>query len=274
MRRPIPVLAALIALLVPAGAFAAATVSSGEPAPAGGRSVGAAGLTQEQLVPERVTTPSIGPQGSTTTVMPAPATTLPPAPTTTVARRSTATAPPPATGPTTTVATLLPGLPLPPLPPIPPLLQLPPILQIPPILQSPASSWSTSANGITIRMRMEPTAPVAGQPVSFHIEVATQGACCAMTLSYGDGFAGPSGGNCDSPKSRTVTMTHTFAAPGDYELLLFASTFPCNGSVVDGQRIEPTIDAAGITACIGVSRLLGPPSCTRYNHFGPGTIYT
>jgi hypothetical protein len=261
MRRPIAVLAALIAVLVPAGGLAATVV---DPGSGPDRRVSATGIAREALAEDPPAgAPAVQVEAAVTTT--APATTIPPAPTSTVARRSTATTPPPVPGPTTTLATLLPGLPLPP---------ISPILPIPPILQPPASSWSSSSNGVTARMRMEPAAPVPGQPVRFHVEVVTQGACCAMTLSYGDGFAAPNAGSCDSPKRRTETMTHTFAAPGDYELLFVASTFPCNGSVVDGQRIEPTIDGTGITACIGVGRLLGPPTCTPYNHFGPGTVYT
>ena len=263
---PVRLLIGCLAILLPAGAWAASAIDPGAPTtvvaggPARATGLGANIFLDDQGAPPpavNVTPPSIRP------TTPAPATSTSGPSTTTKPPATTPPSTSPNTAPTTTLATLLPGVPLP---------VLPPILD----LQQRVNSWSSANGQTTARMRMEPAAPVPGQPVRFFVEIVAPEPCCVMPLSYGDGLAAPSpGGGCDSPKTRTATLTHTFAAPGDYELRLVALTFPCNGEVVDGQEVvPPTISGTVITACIGVGRLLGHATCVPYNHFGPGTVYS
>lgn len=237
---------AMIAVLLPAGALAAATVQSPDP----DRWVSAAALAHESLAEDDAVDPAF----VTTTVAP-----LPPAPMTAVGAPSapTTTKPRPAVAPTTTT-TLVSGVPGPGLAPIP---------------NPPTSSWTNSTGEVTARMRMEPATPIPGRPVNFYVEVMAPSACCAVNLSYGDGTMAPiPPAGCDFPRARTLTFTHTFATPGSYELLLVNSTFPCDGKVVDGRLVEPPIYGSSIQTCIGVG-LPAPsrPACEPFVHFGPGT---
>lgn len=254
---PVRVLVACVAVLLPAGAWSAATID-----PRASRTVGAAGFVQEGVV-EESPAPAIDRAVASTIVAPPPVPAMAPAPAPAptappprVTTTTTAQARPAAT--TTTVATLLPGL-----PPIP-------------ILQPPVNSWSNSTNGVTAHLRMEPASPLPGQPVRFLLDVVAPGACCAMNLSYGDGVVSPNpGGGCDSPTTRTATLTHTFTSPGDYELFLVVITFPCDPKMVDGAFVPPPLYATSIKTCITVGlRLIGQPACAPFNHFGPGTVYS
>lgn len=241
---------AMIAVLLPAGVLAATTVETPVPDPA--RRVGAAALAQESLAEDD----AVGPAFVTTTAAP-----LPPAPTSTVGAPSapTTTKPRPAVTPTTTT-TLLSGVPAPGLAPVP-------------NPNPPTSSWTNTTGDVTARMRMEPATPVPGRPVHFYVEVMAPSACCAVNLSYGDGTMAPiPPAGCEFPRARTFTFTHTFAAPGSYELLLVNSTQPCDPKVVDGRFIEAPIYGSSIQTCIGVG-LASPsrPACEPFLHFGPGT---
>lgn len=241
---------AMIAVLLPAGVLAAATVQS--PVPDRDGRVRAAGLAQESLAEDD----AVGPASVATTVAPRP-----PAPRTTIGALSapTTTKPRPAVAPTTTTTPVA-GVPAPGLAPVP----------------SPnpqTTSWTNTTGDVTARMRMEPATPLPGRPVKFYVEVMAPSACCAVNLSYGDGTMAPiPPAGCEFPRARTLTFTHTFAAPGSYELLLVNSTFPCDGKVVDGQLIQPPIYGSSIQACIGVG-LSAPsrPACEPFLHFGPGT---
>ena len=244
------VVLAMIAVLLPTGVLAAATVEP--PVPDPDRRVGAATLAQESLAEDD----AIGPASVTTTVAP-----LPPAPTTTVGVPSapTTTKLKPTIAPPTTT-TLLSGV-------------LPPGVAPVPNPNPPTSSWTNTTGDVTARMRMEPATPLPGRPVHFYVEVMAPSACCAVNLSYGDGTMAPiPPAGCDFPRARTLTFTHTFAAPGSYELLLVNSTFPCDGKVVDGRLIQPPIYGSSIQTCIGVG-LAAPsrPACEPFLHFGPGT---
>lgn len=250
------VIVAMIAVLLPAGALAMATVDSGgrdaAGRDAGGGRAGAAGLAQEAIteappVPVVVT--------STTSLPPIvlppqpllPPPTVPRAPVT-GARPPASTAPPslppgvgPGLGPTTTVAAV-----------------------------TRTSSWSRNANGVTVRMRMEPAAPVAGQPITFFIDdVSAPYPCCIVHMSFGDGTDMPalgSGGGasgCDSPKTRTgLTASHTFAAPGAYAIALLVVTYPCNPvTAASGEITPPPITGTEIRACIAVGPGTVPDHC-------------
>ncbi len=242
---------AMIAVLLPAGILAAATV--GPPVRDPDRRVSAAALAQESLAEND----AIGPAIVTTTVAPMPpaqstAIGPPTAPTTTAKLK-------PAVTPTTTTTPLA-GVPRPALAPVP-------------NPNPPTSSWTNTTGDVTARMRMEPATPLPGQPVHFYVEVMAPSACCAVNLSYGDGTMAPiPPAGCEFPRARTFTFTHTFAAAGSYELLLVNSTFPCDPKMVDGRFIESPIYGSSIQTCIGVG-LAAPsrPACEPFVHFGPGT---
>lgn len=264
------VLVATIAALLLTGVGAAATIDP--PRPSVNTRVGAAGLGQEGLADAETPTPPAPPAVVVTTISPAPPTpVLAPAatvPARTAAPTTTEPAPSPAPAPAITLA---PGITLPPLPPLLPIL---PVVDL-----APVGSWSNTSNGVSVRMRMDPVTPLAGQPVRFTIDVSAQDPCCVVILSYGDGTARPGfGGGCDSPHSRTgLIATHTFASPGDYQLQLVVTTFPCvTQPRAPGEPVvAPPINGAGILACIGVGiRLPVRPSCAPFEHFRPETVYT
>ena len=153
-----------VAVLLPLGAWSAATVDPGPQTTvaADGR-VGAAGLGHSDLLDEPASdTVPVSVAGPTTT-SPAPAssTTRPNGPTTTV-RPTTPTTAPPATT-TTTVAALPAGH------------------------IAAASSWSAEMEGLTVRVRMEHAKPVAGQTVRFHVNVTSVDRCCHAFVDFGDG---------------------------------------------------------------------------------------
>ena len=221
----------------------AATTAGGG---AGDQQVRTAGFTQEEIVagpaPSRPPEPSL--VTATTAVAqppspPPPPTTSKPAVTITTATRSTT--PTTVQGPDTPIPawTVPPGGPPPfPTPTIP-----------------GGSSWSNKADGVSVRMRMVPAAPVAGQPVTFYIDdVIAQDPCCGVALMFGDSPTSTNvtgGGSCDSPTSlKDLSITHTYAAPGAYEARLTTVTFPC-GPVI-GDPPHRAIHGAGIHACIVV----------------------
>jgi hypothetical protein len=238
-------LIASLAVLLPAGVFAAATVDAGG---AGDhQQVLAAGFEQEGIrageapspppeAPVVTTTVPVRPPSSTTTVR-SPASTV-----TTVARATTPT-------------TLWPPGPALPTGTAPPLRFPPP--GAPPIPTSTiptGSSWSSAGDGVSVRMHIEPAAPMAGQPVTFVVdELVTQDPCCAVALMFGDSptFYNLTGGTCQSPTSLTnLSMTHLYAAPGAYEVRLAAATFPC-GPII-GDPPHRAIHGVGLHVCVVV----------------------
>ena len=130
------------------------------------------------------------------------------------------------------------------------------------------SSWSNRAGELSLRMHMEPPAPVAGQPVTFVVdELITQDPCCAVALMFGDSptYSNLTGGNCQSPTSlRGLSITHTYAAPGAYKANLVAVTFPCRPitTVAAGEPVTPEIHGVGLDVCIVVGPgLAGAAGC-------------
>lgn len=252
---PILGLAALIAALLPAGVFAAATVDPGRAGE--NHRVVAAGFEREGILageaprpapeaPVVTTTVPAPPPSSTTTVR------TPPSSVTTVARATTPT-------------TLWPPGPALPTGTVPPLKFPPP--GAPPIPTSTiptGSSWSNRGDGVSVRMHIEPAAPMAGQPVTFVVdELITQDPCCAVAFTFGDApsFFNVTGGTCQSPTSLTnVSMAHTYAAPGAYEVVLAAVTFPCGPLV--GDPPVPAIHGDGLRVCVVVGPGQAGASCT------------
>ena len=208
----VPVVIALLAVLLPAAVLAVTTVD--RQAPVRVEALGPAGFGMTDIDDEDATVAS-----SAAPAVSTPANVPPPLPvTTTVVRRATTTttalsvtrdpAPtppstPPSAGPTTAVTTV-----------------------------PRASSWSASQNGIGLRMRMEPTAPQAGDPVTFFVELSPIDACCIGALSFGDESSTPLSfeGRCKYSQGtvQKVVATHTFAAAGAYKVVASAATVPCS----------------------------------------------
>lgn len=256
---PAPVLAALIALLLPAGVLAATTVTPGQAG--AGRQVSAAGFLQDGIPgapsPSRSTEPTL-----VTTTAPAPTTVV--APSTPTTSRAPAAA---STSTTTTTAR--------PAPTTTPTFTLPPGLFPPtPTPTIPGgSSWSNRAGEVSARLRMVPATPVAGQPVTFSVDVTAQDPCCVVTLQFGDSPASQDfgGGNCQNPSSITgLAVTHTYAAPGAYEAVLATATFPCHvtTSVPGGPPVLPAIHGVGLHACI----VVGPGDAGASGCPGPAPV--
>jgi hypothetical protein len=247
-RGAVRILVALIAVLLPAGAFAATIVDGGQPGRVDTR-VGTAGLGGELLADDQprvastvAVTSTVAP---TTTVTPTPTVTFltPPAPLPTLPGRTATTAP--------AVAATFPTPPgFPPLP-------------MPTFPRNPsASTWSRTANGITVRMHIEPAMPVAGQPVTFAIdEVTAPVTCCIIHLVVdgttipvpGAGGENPEIGICGSPPAARsgLTYTHTFAGPGVYAVLLMVLTTSCQMPAVGGPVVPPP-NGLDLQACLTV----------------------
>jgi hypothetical protein len=115
-------------------------------------------------------------------------------------------------------------------------------------------------------MRMEPTAPMAGQPVRFIVDISSVQPCCATGLNFGDSqdFVPVAPGNCSASSNVTdLPATHTYAQPGVYKVQFLATTLPCYPTVVDGTPVLPPIYGTEITACIAVGpgAVAGPVRC-------------
>lgn len=240
-RGAVPVLVALIAVLLPAGAFAAATADAGQPRGVDMRA-GAAGFGQELLAdgqPSVASTVAVTPTANPTPTVPTP-----PAPLPTLPGRTATTVPPaPAMFPTP------PGMPPLPMPTSP--------------RNTSASTWSKTADGMTVRMHIEPALPVAGRPVTFVIdEVTAPATCCIIHLVPdgttiplpGAGGENPEVGICGSPPATRsgLSHTHTFAEPGVYAVLLMVLTTSCQMPAVGGPAVPPTNGLLDLQACLTV----------------------
>jgi hypothetical protein len=232
----IGVVVAMIAVVLPAGVLAATTGGAG----LGGD--GRAGATGFGVEPLHDTAPDADLPLASVAAPPAPPTSILPTPgppTTTTTRPAATTNRPPSTSarPTGTTTTTLP----------------PSKLNGP---LAPAAAWSATHDGVTARMRIEPAAPLAGEPVTFFIdEVKASSACCFVLLVFGDMKDAELGPNptCASPTTRTgVVATHTYAAPGTYRVLLATATV---GGCASG---EPVVRGAPIEACVAVGPGVSP----------------
>jgi hypothetical protein len=256
VRGAVRVLVALIAVLLPAGAFAVTTVDAGQTRRPD-TLVGAAGFGREPVADDQ---PRMAPTVAvTSTVAPSPAPTVTvtaprapaPSPSPTLPGRTATTAPPvAATFPTP------PGLPPLPMPTFP--------------RHPSASAWSKTANGISVRMHMEPAVPVAGRPVTFIIdELTAPVTCCVIHLVLegitvpvpGAGGENPEIGTCGSPPATRAGLshTHTFAEPGVYAVLLMVLTSPCQMPAAGGPAVPPTSGLLDLQGCLTV----GPEGAAR-----------
>lgn len=237
----VPVLIALVVVLLPAAVLAVTTVDHRGPVRV--EALGPAGFGMTDIGEEYATvTSSAAPAAATPATvpptLPATSTVSRRATTTTAApsvmRDSTATLPstPPSAGPTTAVTAV-----------------------------PPTSRWSASQNGIGLRMRMEPAAPLAGDPVTFFLELSPIDSCCIGALSFGDETSAPLAfeARCkDSPGTvQKAVATHTFATAGAYEVVASAATVPCSVPSPTGDGSRPIMGfPVGVTldACV----VIGP----------------
>ena len=228
-----------VALLLTAGIVSAATVDPVPPTTlaADGR-VTPAGLGQASLLDEPTTT-------SSTVVRPVP-------PSITVAPSTTSSTKPSTTTTTTSVkpaaTTTLPTMPAGNI--------------------RPASSWQGSAPGVSVKMRIEPAAPTAGQPVRIDLDVSGVDACCYVFLEFGDNSARFAMNNewaCQgvsplTPGPHSTVVTHTYAEPGAY----LAYVQVMDGDLCTLPPIPPTdgpvpLHHVGMHACVAV----GPRAATE-----------
>jgi len=229
------VLLVLVAVLLPAGVLG--VIRGDGQAPVRVESLGSAALGVAGIGEETTTVPARGAPVSSTAV-----TVTPPVPaTTTFATRATSTtASPPATrGPATS--------------PAPP--STAPATTSTTVPRT--SSWSASQNGIGLRMRMEPAAPQAGEPVTFFVELSPIDACCIGGLSFGDETGAPLAfeARCTySPGTvQKATTVHSFLAAGAYKVVASAATVPCSLPAPGGDgALTPTGFPLGVSleACV------------------------
>ena len=262
-RWPVRVLVACVAVLLPAGAWAAVTV---EPEPAatvlaGGRagatSVGDAALLGEER-PALPTVTTVAAVVTSTTVARTTSSTKAPATSTTKAPVSKAG------GTTTTTADL------------PAFMKAVPN---PPGYLAAASSWEAKADGVSVRMRIEPASPVAGQPVRILLEYTGVNACCIVTFQFGDdspqflaNHDPPcAAGGTLSPGTHSTVVTHTYSTPRPYRTLVKIldgdlCTLPRDPAMADPNLLHHV----EMFACIAV----GPgtpltPGCEPLPPYGP-----
>jgi hypothetical protein len=253
-----------LAVLLPAGAWAAAAMNGGTSTTiAGDARAGATGVGS--IVLDEDGAPALSP---TVTVSPAPVPASTPAPTTTTTKsttRSTTTTKSPAT--TAVTATLPPGVPWP---------STPPPTGIPNI---PAgSTWENQNAGVTARLRIEPAAPVAGQPVTFLIDYSSAEPCCTVMVDFGDGsnYSLNNGVTCGelSPGPHRAVTTHTYAAAGAYKPILgVIAALPCTSLVGPGAPSPTEVHGTQVTGCIGVGPgTAAQKGCSPFPAFDPDQL--
>lgn len=134
-----------------------------------------------------------------------------------------------------------------------------------------ASTWSKTANGITVRMHIEPAMPVAGRPVTFVIdEVTAPVTCCIIHLVREGttiplpGAAGenPETGICGSPPATRsgLSHTHTFAEPGVHAVALIVLVSSCQMPPGGGPAVPPASGFLDVRACLTVGPATAAPT--------------
>jgi len=139
-----------------------------------------------------------------------------------------------------------------------------PPLPMPTFPRNPAASrWSKTANGITVRMHIEPAMPVAGRPVTFVIDEVTAPVTCCIIHLVADGTTipvrgasgeNPENGICGSPPATRsgLSHAHTFTEPGVHAVALIVLTTSCLMPAVGGPAVPPTNSFLDIQACLTV----------------------
>jgi hypothetical protein len=251
-------LIASLAVLLPAGMWAAATVDNERATTvvtggrAGATSFGDAALLEEAPSPG---TPAVttAPVTTSTTRPPSTPTTKASAPTTSSTTRAPAIRKPATT--TTTV-------------------DLPAFMKAnpnPPGYLAAASAWEAKGDGVSVRMHIEPASPVAGEPVRMHLEYTGGDACCIVEVRFGDGSPFFSANN-DPPCVKSGSLspgTHRTVVTHTYDML---GTYRAQVRILDGDLCTPTpiFHHVEMFACIAV----GPgtpltPGCDPLPTYGP-----
>jgi hypothetical protein len=223
-----------VAALLPLGAWAAVTV---DPGPAttvvadgrvGAAGTGAVGLLDE---PSPTTTVPVANTAPTVPRFPGLPTTVRPAPTIAPPRATTTTVAAPVPRPTTTVPARPPG-------------------NIP-----PASEWRADVPGLSVRVRIDPAQPVAGQPVHFRIDVTSVDKCCHVFVNPGndDMWILHNQLICSfehelTPGAHTYRFDRTYAEPGAY----LANVKVHDGSMCELPATGPPFRHIELPACIAV----------------------
>ena len=91
-----------------------------------------------------------------------------------------------------------------------------------------ASSWEAKADGVSVRMRIDPPEPVAGEPVRMLLDYTGVHACCIVHVHFGDDsppFAANHNPPCVaggtlSPGSHSTVVTHTYDLRAAYRVLV------------------------------------------------------
>lgn len=185
-------LAALLLVVVGGGGIAAAASTVGTKHTVERSVLTAAGVTDAEGAPQ--------PTSSTTT---APPTTAPATTTTAAPRNATTTVPAKAPVTTTATATVRPSSGA-------PATTAPPATTTTSIPANP-SSWSVDQDGISVRVRIDPAVPRAGQSVRFIIDTSTTTGnyCCANMLTVnGVQEPLPKGGPTVDANGAPITSTH------------------------------------------------------------------
>jgi hypothetical protein len=249
--RAVRALIASLVVLLPAGVLSAvAGGDSGSTAIVAGDGVGAASVGLEGLADEPVTSTTTSLVSTTSTsrtvvptsVRPTTTTTRSPATTTTTSTRPNI---PTSTLPTTTVVTT----------PLP-------------------SRWSATSGQMSVTVRMEPAAPVVGQPVTFTVTVAPGVGCClGATIAFGDEDDAPPTGPedhyvpvwqaCGSQNSVSASRAHTYSEPGPYRAVVNIIGLECLPEP-DANGV-PTGGFAGVVIrmCVGVGPGPEARACAR-----------
>lgn len=171
------------------------------------------------------------------------ATTAPPASTTTVGRPVATTIEPTTTirlAPSTSTSTTTAAKPT-------------TTLAAPPTTEASPSSWAIEENGISIRVRIEPARPVAGEPLRFVVDTVTTSGdyCCVNTLYVNGAIVDyPSGGPFGCPAPSSTHEIETVVAPHADWLNFFLDA----GRLTSCSGQPPAITEARLSGSARLSR--------------------
>jgi hypothetical protein len=243
-----------VAVLLVAGVLTA--TMAGPPAStsiaAGGRA-GAASIAVDALSADEAPTTTAAVPTTTVLTRVAPATTI-------TARSSTTARATPRTTATTVAA--------------PTTTARPPATITTTTIKPQQTTWYGEDRGFTVRWTMQPTAPRAGEPVTFTVSMSQFHGCCMASVLFDDGGrTSPLEvySRCDDTGTTRGATTRTFAAPGYYGVYLSGQTFPCapEDGLAPTDPMDPrSMRGLSFRACIevaarpgGQEAAIGQPGC-------------
>jgi hypothetical protein len=135
------------------------------------------------------------------------------------------------------------------------------------------SRWSATNGPLSVSVRTEPAAPVAGQPVTFTVTVAPGVACCLATLvEFGDegetqtsplDHAVAVSQACSSRNPASGVKAHTYAQAGAYRGTVRVVGLECL-AVPDPNGVPTgSMFAVEIPICVGVGPGDEARACAR-----------